>query len=153
MSEQQRVLTTVVLCFGIWFGWQVFFGEPPSTPTDSAFEATAPGATSPAADASGDAATSDDNAAHRELAGQIGRALSSAAAPSEPLPYASRTLTTPKYFARLRNNDAAFEKGVPLPGLALATSLYLEARAHGEGRNGNQALFRVYDRMSNQAPG
>lgn len=46
--------------------------------------------------------------------------------------------------------EAAFEKGVPLPGTALATSLYLEARAHGEGANGNQALFRVYDRMSNQ---
>lgn len=46
--------------------------------------------------------------------------------------------------------DAAFERGVPLPGLALATSLYLEARAHGEGRNGNQALFRTFDRLSNQ---
>ncbi len=39
---------------------------------------------------------------------------------------------------------------VPLPGTALVTSQYVEARAHGEGRNGNQALFRVYDRMSNQ---
>jgi len=48
-------------------------------------------------------------------------------------------------------NDAAFEKGVPLPGLALATTLYLEARAHGEGSNGNQALFRTIDRMTNQA--
>jgi len=48
-------------------------------------------------------------------------------------------------------NDAAFEKGVPLPGLALATTLYLEARAHGEGGNGNQALFRTFDRLSNQA--
>ena len=46
--------------------------------------------------------------------------------------------------------DAAFEKGVPLPGLALATSLYLEARSHGEGSNGNQALFRTFDRLSNQ---
>ena len=26
-----------------------------------------------------------------------------------------------------------------------------EAKAHGEGDNGNQALFRVYDRMTNQA--
>ena len=25
-----------------------------------------------------------------------------------------------------------------------------QARAHGEGTNGNQALFRVYDRMTNQ---
>jgi 2-hydroxy-3-oxopropionate reductase len=47
--------------------------------------------------------------------------------------------------------EPAFELGVPLPGTALATSLYLEARAHGEGANGNQALFRVYDRLSNQA--
>jgi 2-hydroxy-3-oxopropionate reductase len=48
-------------------------------------------------------------------------------------------------------NDAAFEKGLPLTGLALATALYLEARAHGEGGNGNQALFRTVDRMTNQA--
>jgi 2-hydroxy-3-oxopropionate reductase len=47
-------------------------------------------------------------------------------------------------------NEAAFEKGLPLTGLALATSLYLEARAHGEGGNGNQALFRTIDRMTNQ---
>jgi 2-hydroxy-3-oxopropionate reductase len=47
--------------------------------------------------------------------------------------------------------DATFEKGVPLPGLALASALYLEARAHGEGVNGNQALFCTFDRMSNQA--
>jgi 2-hydroxy-3-oxopropionate reductase len=39
---------------------------------------------------------------------------------------------------------------VPLPGAALATSLYVSARAHGEGGNGNQALFRVYDRLANQ---
>lgn len=39
---------------------------------------------------------------------------------------------------------------VPLPATALVTSQYLEARAHGEGANGNQALFRVYDRMTNQ---
>jgi 2-hydroxy-3-oxopropionate reductase len=47
--------------------------------------------------------------------------------------------------------ELAFQLGVPLPGTALATNLYLEARAHGEGQNGNQALFRVYDRLSNQA--
>ena len=39
---------------------------------------------------------------------------------------------------------------VPLPGTALVTSQYVDARAHGEGGNGNQALFRVYDRMTNQ---
>lgn len=42
---------------------------------------------------------------------------------------------------------------VPLPGTALVTSQYVDARAHGEGANGNQALFRVYDRMSNQSAG
>lgn len=47
-------------------------------------------------------------------------------------------------------NELAFELGVPLPGTALATSLYLEARAHGEGGNGNQAMFRVYDRLTSQ---
>ncbi|PHK95184.1 6-phosphogluconate dehydrogenase [Pseudoroseomonas rhizosphaerae] len=40
---------------------------------------------------------------------------------------------------------------VPLPGTALVTTQYVEARAHGEGGNGNQALFKVYDRMTNQA--
>ncbi|MCW2308491.1 NAD(P)-dependent oxidoreductase [Rhodobium gokarnense] len=48
-------------------------------------------------------------------------------------------------------NEAAFDKGLPLPGLAMATTLYLETRAHGEGGNGNQALFRTIDRMTNQA--
>ena len=48
-------------------------------------------------------------------------------------------------------NEAAFEKGLPLPGLAMATTLYLETRAHGEGSNGNQAMFRTFDRMTNQA--
>ncbi|MFC4167706.1 NAD(P)-dependent oxidoreductase [Teichococcus aestuarii] len=42
---------------------------------------------------------------------------------------------------------------VPLPGTALVTTQYVEARAHGEGGNGNQALFKVYDRMTNQAAG
>lgn len=47
--------------------------------------------------------------------------------------------------------EVAFAAGVPLPGLALATSMYLEARAHKEGSNGNQAMFRTYDRLTNQA--
>ena len=47
-------------------------------------------------------------------------------------------------------SEVAFESGVPLPGLALATSLYLEARAHKEGGNGNQAMFRTYDRLACQ---
>lgn len=44
----------------------------------------------------------------------------------------------------------AQETGVQLPATALVTTQYLDARAHGEGGNGNQALFRVYDRMSGQ---
>jgi hypothetical protein len=42
---------------------------------------------------------------------------------------------------------------VPLPGTALVTRQYVDARAHGEGANGNQALFRVYDRVTNQSAG
>jgi 2-hydroxy-3-oxopropionate reductase len=41
-------------------------------------------------------------------------------------------------------------QNVPLPATALVTTQYLDARAHGEGGNGNQALFRVYDRMTGQ---
>ena len=44
----------------------------------------------------------------------------------------------------------AQENNVPLPATALVTTQYLDARAHGEGSNGNQALFRVYDRMTGQ---
>ena len=40
---------------------------------------------------------------------------------------------------------------VPLPATSLVTNQYLDARAHGEGAHGNQALFRVYDRMTAQA--
>ncbi|MBZ6075769.1 NAD(P)-dependent oxidoreductase [Microvirga puerhi] len=46
--------------------------------------------------------------------------------------------------------EQALSLAVPLPATALATSQYVEARAHGEGSNGNQALFRVYDRMINR---
>jgi 2-hydroxy-3-oxopropionate reductase len=46
--------------------------------------------------------------------------------------------------------DAAYENGLPLPGLALVLSLYLEAKAHNELKNGNQALFKTYDRITNQ---
>ena len=54
-----------------------------------------------------------------------------------------------------RGNDLndAIGEFVPLPGTALVTSQYVDARAHGEGTNGNQALFRVYDRMTNQVTG
>jgi 2-hydroxy-3-oxopropionate reductase len=46
--------------------------------------------------------------------------------------------------------EQALSLSVPLPATALVTSQYVEARAHGEGTNGNQALFRVYDRMTNK---
>ncbi|MDX3926025.1 MAG: NAD(P)-dependent oxidoreductase [Shinella sp.] len=46
--------------------------------------------------------------------------------------------------------EMAGQQDVPLPATALVTSQYVEARAHGEGSNGNQALFRVYDRMTGQ---
>ena len=47
-------------------------------------------------------------------------------------------------------NDEAFESGVPLPGLSMVLALYLETKAHNEGKNGNQSLFKTYDRMTNQ---
>ena len=47
-------------------------------------------------------------------------------------------------------NEAAFESGVPLPGLSMVLALYLETKAHNEGKNGNQSLFKTYDRMTNQ---
>lgn len=49
--------------------------------------------------------------------------------------------------------EMAGQKDIPLPATALVTSQYVEARAHGEGSNGNQALFRVYDRMTGQDAG
>jgi 2-hydroxy-3-oxopropionate reductase len=49
--------------------------------------------------------------------------------------------------------EMAQSLAVPLPGTALVTSQYVDARAHGEGACGNQALFRVYDRMANQGSG
>jgi 2-hydroxy-3-oxopropionate reductase len=49
--------------------------------------------------------------------------------------------------------EQAQSLAVPLPATGLVTSQYLEAKAHGEGTNGNQALFRVYDRMTNRAEG
>ena len=48
-------------------------------------------------------------------------------------------------------SEAAFEGGVPLPGLSLVLALYLETIAHNEGKNGNQSLFKTYDRMTNQS--
>lgn len=44
--------------------------------------------------------------------------------------------------------EAATQVHVPLPAAANVTALYTEAMAHGEEGNGNQALFRVYERLS-----
>lgn len=46
--------------------------------------------------------------------------------------------------------ELAQSLALPLPGNALVTTQYTDAKAHGEGGNGNQALFKVYDRMCNQ---
>ncbi len=48
-------------------------------------------------------------------------------------------------------SEAAFEAGVPLPGLSLVLAMYLEAKAHNESKNGNQSLFKTYNRMTNQS--
>lgn len=48
--------------------------------------------------------------------------------------------------------ETALQANVPLPATSLVTSQYIAARAHGEGFNGNQALFKVYDRMAAQLP-
>ena len=47
--------------------------------------------------------------------------------------------------------ELAQSLSVPLPGNALVSTQYMDAKAHGEGGNGNQALFKVYDRMCNRS--
>ncbi|MFJ8510120.1 NAD(P)-dependent oxidoreductase [Streptomyces avermitilis] len=44
--------------------------------------------------------------------------------------------------------DAAAGQGMPLPGASGALQLYLEAMAHGQQADGNQALARVYERIA-----
>lgn len=46
--------------------------------------------------------------------------------------------------------EAAQKHPVPLPATALVASQYQNAQAYGEGANGNQALFKVYDRLTGQ---
>lgn len=46
--------------------------------------------------------------------------------------------------------EAAQKHPVPLPATALVATQYQNAQAWGEGSNGNQALFRVYDRLTGQ---
>lgn len=45
--------------------------------------------------------------------------------------------------------EAAARLNVPMPAAAGVTGLYQEAVAHDEGSNGNQALYKVYERMAN----
>lgn len=47
--------------------------------------------------------------------------------------------------------ELAEREGIPLPGTSLVKNLYLEAVAHGEENNGNQALFRVYERLTGRS--
>jgi 2-hydroxy-3-oxopropionate reductase len=44
--------------------------------------------------------------------------------------------------------EAAAGLDVPLPAATGVNNLYLEAAAHGEGDNGNQALYKVYERLA-----
>lgn len=46
--------------------------------------------------------------------------------------------------------EAAKSESVPLPATSVVNSLYLEAMAHGEAANGNQSLYRVYERLTNR---
>jgi len=46
--------------------------------------------------------------------------------------------------------EAAQKHPVPLPATALVATQYQNAQAYGEGSNGNQALFKVYDRLTGQ---
>ncbi len=45
--------------------------------------------------------------------------------------------------------DAAQSTATPLPAASGVLDMYLEAMAHDEGSNGNQALSRVYERLAN----
>ena len=47
--------------------------------------------------------------------------------------------------------ELAEKEKVPLPATSLVKNLYLEAMAHGEENNGNQALFRVYERLAGRS--
>lgn len=47
--------------------------------------------------------------------------------------------------------EAAAQLDVPLPAAVGVNGLYLEAAAHGEGGNGNQALYKVYERLADVA--
>ncbi len=46
--------------------------------------------------------------------------------------------------------EAAQKHPIPLPATALVATQYQNAQAYGEGSNGNQALFKVYDRITGQ---
>ena len=46
--------------------------------------------------------------------------------------------------------ETAMQDNVPMPAAGLATNMYLEAGAHGELDNGNQAMYRTYERLVNR---
>ncbi len=46
--------------------------------------------------------------------------------------------------------ETAMQDNVPMPAASLATNMYLEAGAHGELDNGNQAMYRAYERLINR---
>ncbi len=48
-------------------------------------------------------------------------------------------------------HDAAHEVGAPLPGAALAETLFRAASAQGHGRDGTQALIHVLERLKGEA--
>ena len=49
--------------------------------------------------------------------------------------------------------DAANRLDARLPAVSQVTDQYLEACAHGEGDNGNQVLYRVYERLAGSRRG
>ncbi len=46
--------------------------------------------------------------------------------------------------------ETAKVEAVPLPATAVANSMYLETIAHGEESNGNQSMYRAYERAMNR---
>lgn len=48
--------------------------------------------------------------------------------------------------------ELAAAQHIPLPGANMVAALYYAAQANGEGGLGNQSLYRVYDRLTRQAP-
>ena len=47
--------------------------------------------------------------------------------------------------------EAAAQSTTPVPATALVHQLFSSAQAHGQGREGTQALFTVLQRLANSA--